>query len=37
MASALGLQVLGEAPADLVEEEADQRLGAVMSEGGTTR
>jgi hypothetical protein len=29
MAPALGLQILGQAAADLVEDQADQRLGAV--------
>ena len=28
MAAALGVQILGQAPADLIEDQPDQRLGA---------
>ena len=33
----LGVQILGQAATDLVEHKPDQRLGARMSDGGTTR
>ena len=30
-------ELLGQAPADLIEKQPNERLGGLMSEGGTTR